>query len=152
MGTIPAQPGTFAALEQSLQAPNFQDNTSIQMALAYNEWAKQLGIGFDALVVEQSNSNGPSNEFPVSQIQVMGINQTTPLYVLGVIGEGRYTVALELLLIAGVDGMNSYVKVFALRHPGSSVQDALAALTQVESIRASLLTKLNASKKAAGLF
>lgn len=151
MGTMQAQPGTFAALEQSLQAPNFQDNTSIQMALGYNAWATELGIGFDALVVEQSHGNDPTNEFPISQIQVMGINQQTPLYVLGIKDNVRYTVALELLRIAGMDGMNSYTAVYAIRKPGSSAADALAALTQVPVIRDPMVTKLNQLKKFNGL-
>ena len=137
---------------QALQAPNILENASIQQATALAGYLAALGIPFDLLYVQQANgSSSPDETYPVSALQAMGINQQTPLYIFGKVGATSYNIALEMQLIAGVDGENSYVKLYAERNPGATAGQAMAALTQVPAVNTPLLAVLNGMKAAAGL-
>lgn len=147
MGTMQAMPGTPAALENALRAQNPTNNTSISSALKYQAWLEPLGIGFDSMVVQQANgTNSPDDEFTFAQVQQMGINQTAPLYVFGVVNGTHYNVALELLRIAGMDGENAYTAIYAFRKPGSSIEDAFLALLNLPALQAQVKAYLNALK------
>jgi hypothetical protein len=142
-----AQPGTFAAIEEAHRSENFQENCSITDALAYQEWANQLGVGFESLAVV-----GKDNELSLAAVQTMGINQGSPLLIVGITKDGgRVNVALERLHIAGFDGETSFLKVFALRNPKSSLADAVTALLQLEIVRAPVTAVLNKLKKLSGV-
>lgn len=152
MSTMQAQPGTPQALINTLIAPNPTNNTSIQNALAYQAWATQLGVGFDSLVVIQTDmADEPVAEFTIPQLAAMGIDQTIPLNVNGAIGDNRYVVNLERILIAGFDGFNSYLKVFAVRHPGASPADAFGALIGLPIVGDPLNKVMNKLKSEAAL-
>lgn len=152
MGTMQAQPGTPQAFENSIRAENATNNCSIENALKYKTWADGLNVGFTSLVVIQTNQTmSDAQEFNLSQVQQMGVNQQSPVYIFGVANNDHFNIGLELLLIAGDDGENSYVKVYNLRNPGSTRADALAALTQVDAVNKPVLDILNAMKRKAGL-
>lgn len=146
------QPGTPLALIQSLQAPNFMDNISIQKALAYQAYLNQIGLPFDSMVVQQTNgASSPDQTFTFASLQSMGIDQSAPLYCQGIAKGTSYTIALEIQLIAGQDGSTSYMKLYNERNPGTTQADALAAMNQIPAIADANTKFLNNAKTSNGI-
>jgi hypothetical protein len=148
----PAQPGTPQAFLNSLIAPNAQENISINGALKYASFLAQLGLGYDSIVAQQTDQgDGPANEYPIAQLKAMAVDASVPICMNGIAKGTQYNIGLETILIAGFDGLNTYQKIYALRNPGASEGDALAALVNLPIVAGPMVDTLNKLKASAGL-
>ncbi len=148
MGTMQAQPGTPMALENSLRSDDPMQNCSIIQAIAHQNYLEKLGLGFEKLSV---TNPGTKDEMTLPQVQAMGINQGAPLKITGVSGKTVITIAQEILAIAGLDGVSSFLKIFLARNPKSTESDAHAALMKLDAVRGPVIASLNLIKRESGV-
>ncbi len=148
-----SQAGTPQAFIESLQAPNFLENTSIQKALKFNVYLTGLGLAFDSIVaIQGSPGTDAAQEFPLATLTAAGISQDVVLYLFGVNGSEYHNIALEIQLIAGVDPINSYIKLYDDRNPGSTIGQAMGALFQLPTVHDPVVKALGKLKADTGIF
>jgi hypothetical protein len=153
MGT-PAQPGTPAYLVQSLTANNPMANISMNKATAFNVYRTALGLGYTSMVVQQTNATTSGDgvfTFPV--LAAMGVSGDAAICCLGITPSAPQgeNIAQAIQLIAGFDGMNSYFKLYAIEHPGTTNAQALGDLVNQPVIGGPLIQQLDALKTSNGL-
>jgi hypothetical protein len=149
------QAGTPQALIESLQANNPLENTSIGKALKFNTYLTAVGLGYESIVAIKTAGilgGDGAEEFALANLTAAGISQDAPLYLHGKTGSTQYNVALDLQLIAGSDPLNSYAKLYAVRHPGASISDAMGALLSLPLIATPINTILGKLKNDTGIF
>lgn len=147
--------GTPQAFIESIQAPNFMENTSITKALKFNAYLTAVGLGYEQIVAIQTmgtQGGDGAQEFALANLTAAGISQEVAIYLFGVTGGNQYNVALDLQLIAGADPLNSYAKLYADRHPGASAPEAFAALMNLPIVADPINRILGKLKADTGIF
>lgn len=147
------QAGTPQAFIESLQAPNFLENISTQKALKFGAYLGSLGLGFDSIVAIQGQpGTDGAQEFALANLAAAGISQDVALYLFGKNGGDYHNVALGVQLIAGIDPINSYIKLYADRNPGSTIGQAMGALFQLNVVHDPVVKALSKLKADTGIF
>lgn len=146
-------PGTIAAIVEQYQSTNPIENCTINEAKKFADYVASLGMPYDSLVAIQTNATQtPADEIPVVQLQSMGVGgDDNRLYIFGKTGPTGHNIGLSKALIAGLDGVLSFTKLWADRNPGSSPAEAAAAVLSVPSTAAAITADLNKLKASAGL-
>ena len=147
--------GTPAAFIESLQAPNPLENTSIGKALKFNTYLTAVGLGYEQIVAIKTGGilgGDGAEEFALANLTAAGIDQNAALNLYGKTGGTGYNIGLDLQLIAGADPINSYVKLYADRHPGASAPEALGALINLPIVSTPINTILGKLKNDTGIF
>ena len=148
-----AMPGTPAAIAEQYRASNPMENCTINEATAFGAYMASLGMPYDSLVAIETNATqSPANEIPLPQLQSMGISgDSERMYIFGKVAGVGHNIGLSKALIAGLDGVASFTKLWADMHPGSSQAEAAAAVLSVPSTAAAITADLNKLKASAGL-
>jgi hypothetical protein len=142
----------------TIQAANPAQNISINAANNFQAYLTSLNLAFTSMYAISPNSQGPAGQYTIPQLLAVGIDPNAPIFLQGttvstagnMVGRTKSNViALCVALIAGFDGVESYIKLFNDFNSGTSVEDAENALeNNMPAVDEEIVTTLNSYKTA----
>lgn len=131
-------------------------NITVAGALQMIQCTSLLGLGYDSIAVSQgSNSQGPEDEISLAQLIAAKPAADEAFFIIGrykdkdsraySLAEDKaemYTPQDDGTPDKPKDGLNSFIALYAVRHPGAPIAEAEAAATSIPSVLAAAKAEL----------
>ncbi len=131
-------------LVKAYTAPNATNNVSIEYAVRFGNWMKDLGMEYShGIFAYPTNAQG-APIMSVADLIAAGVPEQMVLNLYGTVPQGTpaenaeepvepkgYNIGLETLLIKGLDPETQFAKLYAEHNPGTTAQDAALAMEEL---------------------